>query len=240
MYFKNFPQTLYNFGDAEPFVRFQLLNTYVNLIDQFRDDVTVYEKYTIQPGERADTLSFRLYGTTDYYWTFFMANEKLRESGWPLDRSRIYEAAQKNYPHRAITTATNISDTNFKKGQVVTGSQSGSTGPVVEVKLDLGIIIVNANGNFNDGETLSVGTGGDIQTCLITSEVAQYDSIHHYENSDNEHVDIDPLNPNTSGLVPITYAERLINFNDDLSQISIINPRIIEQVVGQFNKELKA
>ena len=50
MYFKDFPQTLYKFGDAESFVRFQQLNTYVNLIDQYRDDVTVYEKYIIQPG----------------------------------------------------------------------------------------------------------------------------------------------------------------------------------------------
>lgn len=154
MYFKDFPQTLYKFGDAESFVRFQQLNTYVNLIDQYRDDVTVYEKYIIQPGERADTLSFRLYGTTDYHWTFFVANDNIRESGWPLDRSRIYETAQKNYPHRAITTATNIGNTNFKKGQVVTGSQSGSTGPIIEVKLDLGIIIVNANGNFNDGRDI--------------------------------------------------------------------------------------
>jgi|TARA_B110000908_G_C10256265_1_gene455696 hypothetical protein len=239
MFFKNFPNTIYKFGSNEPFVKFQNFGKAAILSEESVGNTTIYEKYTIMQGERPDTLSYKLYGTTQYYWTFFLCNNSLKESGWPLGSNELYHTALENYPHRVVTTTTNIGTTNFKKGQIVTGSQSGSTGPVVEVNLNLGTIVIKTNDNFNVGETLTVGTGGDIQTCIITGESTQYDSVHHYENAELEYADINPHNPDLGGLTAKTHIQRMIDFNDNLSNIIVINPKIVQRVASQFTSKLK-
>jgi hypothetical protein len=239
MYFKNFQKALYSFGTQEAAVVIQDFSKHAILTEEAQDDVTIYETYTILQDERPDTLSYRLYGTSEYYWTFFLVNDKLKESGWPLGRNALYELGKKNYPHRAIRTTTNIGETNFKRGVVATGSQSGSTGVIKEVLLDIGTIIIDTPDNFNVGENLNVGSGGDAQTCVVTADSTQFDSVHHYKNSDGEYVDIDPHNPDLTGLVPTTNMERLIEFNDDLSNINIISPKLIQRVATQFMSKLK-
>ena len=239
MYFKNFQKTLYNFGTNEASVVIQDFTRHAVLTQEARDDVTIYETYTILQDERPDTLSYKLYGTSEYYWTFFLVNNKITESGWPLGRNALFNLAKKNYPHRAIRTTTDLGETNFKKGVVATGSQSGSTGVIKEVLLDTGTVIIDTPDNFNVGENVNVGSGGDVQTCIVTADSTQYDAVHHYENSDKEYVDIDPHNPNITGLVAKTNIERLIDFNDDLSNIKIINPKMVQRVATQFISELK-
>lgn len=235
-YFTNFPQVIYRFGNNEQPVSFQILNTYVDILDNISSDINVYEKYTILPGDRADTLSFQLYGDSQFYWTFFLVNEKLRESGWPLDQDQLYSTAKVSYPHRMITTKTDISDTNFKIGQTVTGSQSGSTGKIVEVNLDLGQVVVDSPNNFNSGESVSVGTGGDTQTLVVLSDIEQYNGVHHYEDSNKEWVDIDPHTQVTTGYTPVTYIQRFSEFNDNLREINVLTPNVLRQVSQQFQE----
>ena len=80
-YFQNFPTVAYKFGDNEAPVLFNNLSAYVDIVDQIKDNVAFYNKYTIQAGDRPDTLSYKLYDTVDYYWTFFLMNDHLRISG---------------------------------------------------------------------------------------------------------------------------------------------------------------
>lgn len=235
-YFNNFPQVFYQFGNNEEPVTFQILNTYINLITDIADDVQLYEKYTIQPGERADTLSYKLYGSTEYYWTFFLINDNLRECGWPVDPQAAYDLAKVYYPHRVFTTETDISNTNFKIGATVTGSQSGTTGKVVEVLLDLGQVVVDTPDNFSVGESVTTGTGGDIQSCVILKESAQFEAVHHYEDSNKEYVDIDPNNQVTSGYIPVTYIDRLVASNQEQSEINVLTDKALRQVVAEFNR----
>ena len=93
-YFENFPKVLYLFGDEEEPVLFQKLTQYVELIDTIRDDQGAYIEYEIRDGDRPDTLSYKLYGKSEYDWTFFLMNERLRETGWPKDTKQLYEYAQ--------------------------------------------------------------------------------------------------------------------------------------------------
>lgn len=238
-YFNNFPQVFYKFGDAEEPVVFEVLNTYIDLLSISQDGVKMYEKYTIQPGERPDTLSYRLYGTTEFYWTFFWINDKLRESGWPVDFQTLYDLAIKYYPNRVFVTETNISNGLFRIGATVTGSQSGTTGKIVEVNLDLGQVVVDTKDNFTVGEIISTGTGGDTETCIVLKESTQYEAVHHYNNSDGEYVDIDPHNQVTTGLIPVTFIDRLIETNTDLAEIDVLTEKTLRQVIGTFRKLVK-
>ena len=73
-FFRNFPVVNYRFGDEVNTNLFQNLSAYIDMIDQISDDVAFYEKYTIMDGERPDVLSYKLYGTIDFYWSFFLLN----------------------------------------------------------------------------------------------------------------------------------------------------------------------
>lgn len=341
-YFADFPLAYYNFGDNEPPVLFQNLTTYLDLIDQIKDDASVYETYTILDGERPDTLSYKIYGDVAYHWTFFLMNEKLRVGGWPLTIQTLDEVIKQNYPHWTITTKANISDSFFVPGSTIQGNNSGTTGEIVEVNLELGQMVVNTigyetrrtsedldeyptfqlqqeaetgfyyldlsdippwgtgyrinsvvavytedptenllvpktnylprfnlkgnklylkvdatpftvplyvdffyqyltNRNFNPTEfvTLTNVDTPELASVQLVSAVAQYNSVHHYEDTDGNYFDVDPLQRNISGLIPITHYNRVEARNEDLKQIRIIKPDSVNQVLSQFKRFLK-
>ena len=103
-YFKDFPLVDYRFGDEKTSVQFQHLGTYVDIIDQVKGLNVYYQTYHIQNGERPEQLSFRLYNDVNYYWTFFLLNDHLRQKGWPIRDADIFPKAQEYYPNTVITT----------------------------------------------------------------------------------------------------------------------------------------
>ena len=82
-FFKLFPTQQYDFN------RDGVLQNVIDIYRSVRpegykvDNTTVYKLETVQNGERPDRMSERLYGTTDYYWTFFVINEFLNLGCYP-------------------------------------------------------------------------------------------------------------------------------------------------------------
>lgn len=239
-FFKNFPILAYNFGNESTPAIFQNISAYMSLIDEIKDEVTAYNTIFIDDDERPDTLSYKLYGDEKFYWTFFYLNDDIRESGWPLNELEIYENASKYYPNWTVTTQADISKI-FLEGDTVQGLTSGWTGTVVKRFIDLGQIIIKLddpiNGGFNPAELIRANNNIADQVQL-TGAVVQYNSVHHYENTDGEWVDIDPRNPNTSGLIPITYLNRLRALNNKLREIKVFTPETVVQIQSEFNKLL--
>ena len=245
-FFKNFEFVQYSFGNREDPVLFNNLTQYVDIIDKIKQEVSFLNRYTIVGGDRPDSLSQKLYGTTDHYWTFYLMNDDLRYSGWPVDTNGLLEAAISKYPNRTIVTADNLGAL-FPVGQVVEGTTSGTTGTIIKRNLDLGqlFIKITSGTKFTVGEQLQfTNTDGDIISLLVASEGEQYNAVHHYKNTDGKQVDIDPYPEsgivNTSGLIPVTYRDRLENRNDELKTIIVIRPDSIDKVVADFNKALKS
>ena len=239
-YFKNIKTVLYSFGDFEGVNFFNDLTQTVAVVDAI-NNATTYNKYTILSGDRPDILSFKFYGTVDYYWTFFLVNPHIRESGWPIPTYDLLDETKGKYPYRTIVTNDDISK-NFPVGQTVT-SNNGTTGTVIRKIPEMGQLIVDNGEEINTtafgpvGETVSYTTDENvIITATILAESAQYNSIHHYENSDKEYVDLtlfDFNNPAAS-LTPITYRERLELKNEELKEIIVINPDLIESVISEY------
>lgn len=248
MYFKRFPLVDYNFGDNEPATLFPNISAYIDIIDQVKQEIAFYEKYTILDGDRPDVVSQKLYGTPDYHWTLFAMNGNLRESGWPLPERELRELVKKRYPHRTVTTQSNIAS-NFLPGSFVIGKTSGTTGTVIERNLDLGQIVIasdknNAgiNNNFGDTEQLGGGTTTEeqsINVAVAIKESVQYNSVLYYKNSSGTIVDINPYNQVTNNLVPTTIMEDNINFNDNLKNIIVIKPSQIQSVVSEYFRLLR-
>ena len=247
-FFKNFPRIAYNFGDEVTPSLYQNLSVFVKLIDEIKDDIAFYTTLFIQDYDRPDTLSFKLYDTTEFYWTFYYLNTDIRESGWPLPYQQLLPKAKKDYPHQVVTTTGDIAKT-FLPGHTVSGSVSGSTGTVIKRYLDLGQIIIDSANNFNAGEILTPSINGVAQTgdiIRVTSDAAQYDAVHHYENSSKEYVDIGLVPsgtgtgafPTVSAFTPITYFERITSKNDSLKEIKVLTPGVAAQIKSEFNKLL--
>ena len=240
-YFKNFGFAEYRFGNNTDIDLVQNITKYVDLIDQIRNNISFTENYNILSGDRPDVVSHKLYGTMDYYWTFYLMNEHVRLSGWPLNNDEILDQLKSKYPNRVLTTTSEIGAL-FPVGQVVEGATSGTTGTIIKRNLDLGqLIIKTTNGTkFTSGEQLRyTDINGVFQVLTTTSETEQYNAVHHYENTSGVQVDVDPHNLNTSGLIPITFRERMEAKNDSLKQIITIRPESIDTVVSEFNRMLK-
>ena len=242
-YFKNFGFAEYKFGNNTDIDLSQDLTKYVDLIDQVRNNVSFTEKYNILSGDRPDVVSHKLYGTMDYYWTFYLMNEHVRLSGWPLNNDEILDQLKSKYPNRVLTTTSEIGAL-FPVGQVIEGQSSSAIGEIVKRNLDLGQLFVKLTQGtkFTAGETISYvdtsATGSPTRTLSITGETEQYNAVHHYEDNGVQ-VDIDPFSGPGVSLTPITYRDRLESRNDALKEIVVIRPEQITAIVSEFQRFLK-
>lgn len=168
-FFANFPRINYNFGDEILPSRFQNLSIYIDLIDQISDDAHFYEKYTILDGERPDILSYKLYGTVDLYWTFFLLNEKLRRQGWPLTFQELYENRSLYYPHNVLRTYNTFFDRMALGDTVIQGSFSSPTaiGTVIKKDYDNGQLFIKTESELRS-ITVTNGGGGYTSSPTIT------------------------------------------------------------------------
>ena len=245
-FFRNFPLVGYNFGTETEPALFQNISAYIKIIDDLKDDIAFYTTVHIQDYDRPDSFSYKLYGTTEFYWTFYYLNDDIRESGWPLPQQDLLTKAKVDYPHRAVVTTADISKT-FLPGHTVTGALSGSTGTVIKRYLDLGQIIIDSPDNFTAGENITPSISGVAQTAdfvVVTSDSEQYNAVHHYEDASKEYVDIGLVPsgngtadyPSASGKTPITYFDRILTKNDSLREIKVLKPNVAQQVKNEFNK----
>ena len=193
-YFTNFPQIDYFFGDKVKPTRFTDLHVYIDLIDQIKDDVSVYTYYNLQDGDRPDQVSQKLYGTTDYHWTLYLLNDDVRLHGWPLSYNDMKEKAEEDYPNTVLLTRNNL-DNKFKVGTKVRGLTSGVEGTILARRLDFGQIIIQGTKSFTAGEIISATENDSVVTATIDAIVTEYNAIHHYEDDSARYVDVDPTAP---------------------------------------------
>jgi len=250
-YFDNFPEVLYTFGSNGQVLgqqAFQNLNAYADVIDQFKDNIATYAYYNILEGDRPDTLSAQLYGNPEFHWTFFLMNDHLRESGWPLERSQIDSYLAEKYPGTAIVTqdmfygelnaANNTAGPTLEIGDTVTGSQSSVSGTVTKLDPDNGQIITNATSLFTVGEAVRWRDSNEVlRSISVESSTTHANAIDHYE-SGTEYADIDPSVGGGILLTEVTIRDMVERRNEELKEIRVIDPRYIDGVVESFQRAM--
>ena len=244
-YINNFPFVSYKFGNNEKPVAFQNISVYADVIDQIKDNVNTYQDYTVLENMRPDQVSFELYGITNYYWTFYILNDKLREQGWPLSQADLVEQAKKDFSGTTLVTATNLVNDQltatgavrdkFVVGSAVQGQSSAVTGVIKKINYDLGQVIVEGSKSFSAGETILLSS--DVNVSFVATNVtAEHLSIHHYEDGNNNYVDLvgsDGVVDITGGAsnTAITQLDRYVKQNDNLKQIKILRPGVAGGIV---------
>lgn len=245
LYFKDFQDVFYNFGNEATPTLTQNLSRYVDVVDQIKDDISFLTFYTIIEGMRPDQVSMQLYDTPLYYWTFYLLNDDIRQQGWPLTNTEFQTYMKKIFPNTVLTTRENIS-TKFKVGQTVTGNTSGVSGKIIRRNLDLGQIIIEGTASFTTaGETLtSQNSSGVFESVTVVSSSAEYQAANYYTDTSGGIVD---LGVDGSGnlLAPgvtkneITNEQAYFNVNESLRQIRVIRPSLINNVVSSYKKAIR-
>lgn len=159
MFFSQFPSVAYDFNRT---------GTVDRMVDIFRairpetlrelDNVTVYKEFEINNGMRPDVLSQKLYGTPDFYWTFFIINDFLHDGlqTWPMSESSLRKYIGANYSGKALCFKPDVDEDAdgiaqgtknsvagiLKLGELVYGGTSGSIGRLVRKDADLNEIIL--------------------------------------------------------------------------------------------------
>ena len=77
-FFKQFPQIDYDIQENGEISKIYDIYRHVDVVNKKTDDFTSYTFYEIKDGDRPDIISQKLYGTPDYYWTFFIINDFLQ------------------------------------------------------------------------------------------------------------------------------------------------------------------
>jgi len=86
MFFRPFAKVPYSITDDGQTSSIVDIFKYVSVDSLLMDAGSSYMAYEINDGARPDVLSTQLYGTPEYYWTFFVINEHLSDGleSWPL------------------------------------------------------------------------------------------------------------------------------------------------------------
>ena len=261
MYFKDFPKTLYLFGDEISPTAIQDISKFSTFINNISDKISAYLEYEIPDFERPDTLAHRLYGNSEYDWTFFLMNPKLLEQGWPLNGNEIYNLGTKklyrdwtcslelnlNTADSAATVYESIDPITAEKTILYPVGQevllNGKKMIVKSKNLDVGEITLRSptyhpdrDSDFNGFTALSYPNATNLLP--ISNTFSEYLGTYEYRNGDNIPVDYfdvgTPDFPATANKTPITNMTRLIEENDNLKNIRIIKKENITQIVGKF------
>jgi len=240
-YFSNFKKVLYLFGDEISPVAFQNLSKYVPLMDEIADEISAYIEYEISDFERPDSLSHRLYGNSEYDWTFFLMNANIRERGWPLSKQDLLNAATKIfYPDWTVSLGLETADSaalfanSYAAGSTV---KLGNYDMIVKSKnLQIGTITLQSP-NYSASYDSDFTTQGvlkesstDINIKMVTVKKEIFGTRHYVNDSDNE------IDFWFTSEIPISVSnlEWLEQENEQLKKIRVIRKDTIENVVGQF------
>jgi hypothetical protein len=189
-------------------------------------------------------VSYKLYDTTEYYWTFFVINSGLFNAfnDWPKATADLPEFVESKYMNLAAISAQ-INATSFDEiagkfniGETVQGGVSGAQGVIVAKYPTLGYIEIKpTTGTFReDGEGIYGITSQDF---LNTNSIIKRSYAPRY------HTDIttgEQTFRRLAGTQPYTNFQYVYDQNIEKSKIRVIKPRYIRDVAREFRKEMQS
>ena len=264
-FFKQFPKIEYDFNRTGVKQNMVDLFRSVRPLPSFLDNYSAYKFYEIKNGERPDIVSQRIYGSSQYYWTFFVINDFLHDGyrAWPMSQEDLFDYIAKEYEGYVIETNPVITrDTDqlitdhrnslagrFTLGETITGATSGATGTLTSKITDLSQLVVqNVTGAFIGDQTPGSNTtelvvGGTSEDSVSTYNVYKYaEAPYYYYRTDD--ADLKPVT-NANHIVGgvdalhlsyVSNRSHIIEENDERTKIRIIDPAYVEQFVDQFEE----
>ena len=228
-YFENFGKVLYTFANEN--VVTTNISAYAEVLDDIRVSSEFYQDYYIQSGERADQASYSIYGDPSLHWTFYLMNPKLREQGWPLSSSELTQKVKKDYPNYVLVSNSDLAN-NLKVGQIIRGETSGVDSTVLHINYDLGQITIDKKLENTPESLRDMQTDSALNVTYV-SQSEEHLAAHPYTIG-GVITDINPFVDIPLSAIKVTNQEFYVSNNDNLKQIRIIKPNVINQVTNAF------
>lgn len=251
-YFNNFASIDYDFDGTGINRTIKNLAQYSTIISKNIDNVAFYSYYNIQDGERPDNVSEKLYGTPNYYWTFFIVKNDLQNywHDWPKASEALRLHVEQEFIGLAAIFDADIEGFGkFVKGGTVNGSLSNATGIVKAIYPTQGYIQIeqdkNSVANFRTaGESITLTSANSTKSEDIArvGNTIECSSIVKTAYAPSYHIDdgtLERTKRRTAGTTPVTHFEEESELNIIKSRIKVIKPEFIGEVVDAFEKSMR-
>jgi len=236
-YFSKFRKGSFRVGDKV--IETVNISHYTQIFEKIADDISYYSYYTVVNGDRLDTISQKLYGTPDYYWTIILLNNNIVNTYENLPKeynNELIEYLKNKYPGYAlrIQVGEELSGKFNVLEKVFFNNYNGTVTGIFPSLGYLTIELSPSSESFpsNQEFTLTSETSGN--SIQIANSVPYYLAPHHYETDDFQRV----LWTNTLG-APVSILEYESDLNDLRSQLKIIRPQLIANVVNEFERQMR-
>ena len=233
MYFRNIKNAIIDIDGSGNEDILKNLTAKAKVSDKLINNAGYYQTVEVVDGERPDNLSQRLYGSSDFHWTFLLLNPQIKNiwDDWPMSSSQLIEYCTNKYQYKAADTDDSLVD-KFILGETVTGSVSSATGIVKEIHVNMGYLVIEkTSGTFIEaGETLQGGNSSDSIACEFIKSQA-YAPHHHVDDSTGAWV-----KRREAGTTAYTYIDYESAVTEQNRQIKVIKPEHMTVVSNQFMK----
>jgi hypothetical protein len=226
--------------DGDGTKRLVNLSQYSKVFSNIADDISFYTYYTVDNSDRLDNISQKIYGTPEYYWTFFLINKELNNSwkGFRKDVNEFNDTMARKYPGTALffTTGVGTKPVSLDSTLFVPGTELGNgfLGKTLVKNGSMEYVVVENPNDYSSAYlsgTLFSGSDAGSGNYTIASTSPYADAPHHKENSDGEWV--------IDGTATVSNKQYESDLNDLQFQIKVIRPQHILSVARQFEREMK-
>jgi len=100
-FFTAFPKINYNISGANGNTKTVTdIFRRVKIRSKIANNVTLYDKYDVQEGEKPEDIAYKVYGDADYFWVVTLVNNIVnRYYDWPLDEYAFQLYVSDKYPN---------------------------------------------------------------------------------------------------------------------------------------------
>ena len=233
MYFKNIRNVIIDVDGSGNLDILKNLTAKAKISDALINNAGFYQTVEVIDGERPDHLSQRLYGSSQYHWTFLLLNPQIKNiwDDWPMKYSQLVEYCTEKYQYLAADTDITLNN-KFILDETVTGSISGAIGKIKEIHVNMGYLVIEkTSGTFTiTGETISGVDSQDSVACNFIKSQA-YAPHHHTDDSTDKWVP-----RRAAGTTGFTYIDYESAVTEQNRNIKVIKPTQIRTVARQFVK----
>jgi hypothetical protein len=98
-YFSPFPKISYNLSGVNGNTN-EVTDIFrrVKIRSKIADNVTLFDKYDVEEGEKPEDIAYKIYGDADYFWIVTLINNVVnRYYDWPLDEHNFQQYVADKY-----------------------------------------------------------------------------------------------------------------------------------------------
>jgi len=214
------------------------ISAYTSIFSKIADDISFYSYYTMQNGERLDTISTQLYGTPEFYWTIPLINPHIVNVyiDMPKDTPEFIEYLASKYQGSAFKLKPLQSMVDkFTIGETLVYNDVNKATLLGKYPTQGYLQVQLTEGEFPENMDFTITGQTSNDSVIIANLIPAYDAPAYHTSSITGMQCTWNITQSTETSIRELEQEK----NDLVSQIKVIRPTYIYEVVKQFEREMK-